>query len=79
MDVGHYADVIFQPLSRQGTIAKSGKYTIQIFGVFTLHDTPHDIAVPMQVHIDGANMTAKMELTSLSAANESCQRRVAGA
>ena len=59
LNVEHYADVTFQPLSYQGTIAKSGESTIQVSGIFTLHGTPHDITVPMQVQIDGANMTAK--------------------
>lgn len=36
---------------------------IQVLGVFTLHGTPHDITVPMQIHIDGTNMTAKGQFT----------------
>lgn len=59
LDVEHYADVTFQPQSYQGSIADSGDSTIQVAGVFTLHGTPHDITVPMQVHIDGTHLTAK--------------------
>ena len=59
LDVARYADVTFEPKSYQGTIAPTGDSTIQVSGVFTLHGTPHDITVPMQVHIDGANATAK--------------------
>ena len=59
LDVVHYADVTFDPKSYQGTIAPSGDSKIQVSGVFTLHGTPHDITVPMQVHIDGTNVTAK--------------------
>jgi polyisoprenoid-binding protein YceI len=59
LDVAHYADVTFQPKSYQGTIAPAGDSIIQVSGVFTLHGTPHDITVPMQVHIDGVNVTAK--------------------
>jgi len=33
--------------------------TIQVTGIFTLHGTPHDLTVPMQIHIDGAALTAK--------------------
>jgi len=51
--------VTFAPSSYQGTIATSGDSTIQVSGIFTLHGTPHDLTVPMQVHIDGANLTAK--------------------
>jgi polyisoprenoid-binding protein YceI len=59
LDVAHYADVTFEPKSYQGTIASTGDSSIQVSGVFTLHGTPHDITVPMQVHIDGVNVTAK--------------------
>ena len=59
LDVEHYADVTFEPKSYQGSIAASGDSSIQVSGTFTLHGTPHDITVPMQVHIDGANVTAK--------------------
>lgn len=58
LDVEHFADVTFQPQSYQGTLAPSGDSTIQVSGVFTLHGTPHDITVPMQVHIDGTNLAA---------------------
>jgi polyisoprenoid-binding protein YceI len=59
LDVEHFADVTFSPQSYQGTIAPSGDSTLQVSGTFTLHGTPHDITVPMQLHIDGANLTAK--------------------
>ena len=59
LDVSHYADVTFEPKSYQGTIAPTSDSSIQVSGVFTLHGTPHDITVPMQVHIESANVTAK--------------------
>lgn len=58
LDVERFADVTFTPQSYQGTIAPSGDSTIQVTGVFTLHGTPHDLTVPMQIHIDGSNLTA---------------------
>jgi polyisoprenoid-binding protein YceI len=59
LDVAHYAEVSFVPKSFQGTIAASGDSTIQVTGVFTLHGTPHELTVPMQISIDGAALTAK--------------------
>ena len=53
LDVAHFAEISFVPKSYQGTIAASGDSTIQVTGVFTLHGTPHDLTVPMQIHIDG--------------------------
>ncbi len=63
LDVSHYAEVTFAPKSYEGTIAPSGDSSIRVSGVFTLHGTPHDITVPMQVHIDGKTMTAKGDFT----------------
>ena len=59
LDVEHYAEITFAPKSYQGTIAATGDSTIQVTGVFTLHGTPHDLTVPMQIHIDGTALTAK--------------------
>lgn len=63
LDTAHFAEVTFAPTSYQGTIAPTGDSTIQVSGVFTLHGAPHDITVPMQIHIDGANLTAKGNFT----------------
>jgi polyisoprenoid-binding protein YceI len=63
LDVAQFAEVSFVTRSYQGTIAASGDSTVQVSGVFTLHGTPHDLTVPMQLHIDGANVTAKGHFT----------------
>lgn len=59
LETDRYSDITFQPQSYTGTIAPTGDSTIQVSGIFTLHGTPHDLTVPMQVHIDGENLTAK--------------------
>lgn len=63
LDVAHFAEVSFVPQSYQGTIAASGDSTIQVTGVFTLHGAPHDLTVPMQIHIDGTSLTAQTHFT----------------
>ena len=63
LDVAHFAEVSFVPGSYQGTIAPSGDSTIQVTGVFTLHGAPHDLTVPMRIHIDGATLAAKTRFT----------------
>jgi polyisoprenoid-binding protein YceI len=63
LDVAHYSEVTFVPKSYQGMIASSGDSTIQVSGVFTLHGTPHDITVPLQIYIDGSTLTAKTHFT----------------
>ena len=59
LKVEQYTTVSFTPKSYTGTIAGSGDSTIQVSGVFTLLGTPHDITIPMQVHIDGSSGIAK--------------------
>ena len=54
-----FPEISFAPKSYAGALAMTGDSTIQISGVFTLHGAPHDLTVPMQVHIDGSNVMAK--------------------
>ena len=63
LDAAQFAQVTFAPQSYQGTLAASGDSTIQVTGVFTLHGTPHDLTVPMQIHIEGSSLTAKTHFT----------------
>ena len=42
-----------------GVIALSGDSNIQVSGIFTLLGAPHEITVPMLVHLGGASATAK--------------------
>ncbi|MGA2889461.1 MAG: YceI family protein [Terracidiphilus sp.] len=59
LKVDQFATITFAPKSYTGTIAAAGDSTIQVSGVFTLLGTPHDLTIPMQVHIDGSKATAK--------------------
>lgn len=59
LKVEQYTTVSFAPKTYSGTIASSGDSTVQVSGVLTLLGTPHDLTVPMQVHLDGSNATAK--------------------
>lgn len=57
--VEKHATVSFEPKTYTGAIAPAGDSTIQVTGIFTLLGTPHEITIPMQVHLDGASATAK--------------------
>jgi polyisoprenoid-binding protein YceI len=59
LKAGQYTTVAFAPKSYQGAIPSSGDSTIQVSGVFTLLGTPHDLTIPMQIHIDGSKATVK--------------------
>jgi len=59
LKVAQFATVSFEPKTYAGAIAPSGDSTIQVTGVFTLLGTPHEITIPMLVHLEGGSATAK--------------------
>jgi hypothetical protein len=59
LQIEQHATISFEPKTYAGAIASSGDSTIQVSGIFTLLGTPHEITVPMLVHLDGTNATAK--------------------
>jgi polyisoprenoid-binding protein YceI len=63
LNTGKFSEITFTPNSYTGNLASSGDSTIQVAGVFTLHGTPHDITMRMQIHGDGKNLTAKGQFT----------------
>ncbi|HVC46794.1 MAG TPA: YceI family protein [Terracidiphilus sp.] len=60
LKVKQYATVSFEPKTYTGVIALSGDSTIQVTGIFTLLGTPHEITVPILVHLEGTAATAKV-------------------
>jgi YceI-like domain len=62
LQVEQHETVSFEPKSYAGIIAPSGDSTIQASGIFTLLGTPHEIIVPIFVHIEGSTATAKAHL-----------------
>jgi hypothetical protein len=61
LKVDQYTTVSFVPKTYTGTIAPSGDSTIQVSGVFTLLGNPHDLTIPMQIHMDGSKATARAQ------------------
>ena len=61
LKVDQYATVSFAPKAYTGTIASSGDSTIQVSGVITLLSNPHDLTIPMQIHMDGSKATARAQ------------------
>jgi len=59
LKVEKYATVSFEPKTYTGAIAPSGDSNLQVTGIFTLLGTPHQITVPILVHLEGTTATAK--------------------
>jgi len=61
LKVDQYTTVSFAPKTYTGTIAPTGDSRIQVSGVFTLLGTPHDLTIPMQIHVEPSKATAKTQ------------------
>ena len=59
LQVEQHATIMFEPKSYTGALAAPGDSTIRVTGIFTLLGTPHEITVPMQVHLDATSASAK--------------------
>jgi polyisoprenoid-binding protein YceI len=59
LKVEQYATVSFEPKTYTGAIALSGDSKLQVTGIFTLLGTPHEITIPILVHLEGTAATAK--------------------
>jgi len=54
-----YATVSFEPKTYTGTLAASGDSNLRVAGIFTLLGRPHEITIPMTIHLDGGTAVAK--------------------
>ena len=61
LKVEQYATVLFEPKSYSGVIAPSGDSNLRVSGIFTLLGTPHEITIPILVHLEGTTATAKAD------------------
>ena len=59
LGVAKFSEASFSPKHMNGSISATGDSTVQVDGVFTLHGTPHDLTLPMQIHIEGNTCVAK--------------------
>jgi polyisoprenoid-binding protein YceI len=53
-----YNTIIFTPATFTGTFNPAGDSALQIHGTFTLLGKPHEIDVPMKVHVAGEQLQA---------------------
>jgi len=59
LEAPKFAQISFAPHSYQGAIAPVGDSMIQVKGTFTLHGAPHELTIPVQVHMDGKESTLR--------------------
>jgi polyisoprenoid-binding protein YceI len=59
LKVEQYGTVSFEPKTYTGVIPPSGDANLQVTGIFTLLGTPHEITIPILVHLEDTTATAK--------------------
>jgi polyisoprenoid-binding protein YceI len=59
LKVDQFAAVSFVPKAYTGPLVASGDSAIQVRGVFTLLGTPHDLTIPLEIHMEGTKATVK--------------------
>jgi polyisoprenoid-binding protein YceI len=54
-----FPEISFHPDRAEGALATSGDSTIQVRGMFSIHGADHELTIPVTVHLEGNNWTAK--------------------
>jgi polyisoprenoid-binding protein YceI len=63
LQVDQFTTISFEPKSYTGTLTPTGDSTLQVKGIFKLLGTPHEITIPMQVHLDPTSAIARSHFT----------------
>lgn len=58
-----YAEISFRPDHVTGLVARPGRSTVKVHGVFTLHGISREIEVPAAVEMTGTSWTANVHFT----------------
>jgi len=61
IESGKYPAITFSPDRVDGKIALQGESKVQLHGIFEIHGTKHELAVPAEVNFCGDRWTAKSE------------------
>lgn len=59
IESARFPEISFRPDHAEDALADSGDSTIQVHGLFAIHGAEHEITVPVDLHLEGNNWTAK--------------------
>jgi polyisoprenoid-binding protein YceI len=59
LQVDQFTTVSFEPRSYTGTLAATGDSTLQVTGIFKLLGTPHELTIPVRIHLDPTSAVAR--------------------
>jgi polyisoprenoid-binding protein YceI len=59
LESARFPEISFRPDRADGTLAGSGDSTLQVHGMFSIHGADHELTIPVTVHFESSNWTAK--------------------
>ena len=63
LESARYPEIAFRPDRIDGTVTSSGKSSVEIHGMFSIHGVEREITVPAQVETSGEQWTAMVHFT----------------
>ena len=63
LESARYPEIAFRPDRVDGAVANSGKSSVMVHGMFSIHGTDREITVPAQVERNGDRWTAAVHFT----------------
>jgi len=63
LESAKYPEIAFRPDRIDGGVASSGKSSVTIHGMFSIHGADHEITVPAEVNQDADHWTANVHFT----------------
>jgi len=63
LESARYPEIAFRPDRIDGTVARSGKSSVTVHGMFSIHGADHEVTVPAQVERTGDRWTATVHFT----------------
>jgi len=59
LESASFPEISFHPDRAGGALAASGDSTLQVHGMFSIHGADHELTIPVTVHFESNNWTAK--------------------
>ena len=55
-----YPEIAFRPDRVDGTVSQQGKSLVRVHGIFSIHGSDHELAVPAEVEVTSDHWTATL-------------------
>ncbi|MFZ0959465.1 MAG: YceI family protein, partial [Terriglobia bacterium] len=63
LESAQYPEITFTPQQVQGQVPLQGDCKVQVLGTFTMHGASHPLALVVQAHLAGEQLTADTQFT----------------